>query len=109
LFSTNLGTWQIAANTCQATLSIDARRTITISLEWTRDPGPTENEHVEIALPDIVAAALDAVENLAETSKTIQHLVAEGKICRIGVKDGLFLYGATHAGTTDGAGDGMSN
>jgi hypothetical protein len=71
--------------------------------------GPTENEHVEIALPDIVAAALDAVENLAESSKAIQHLVAEGRICRTGIKDGLFLYGATHAGTTGGAGEGMSN
>ena len=48
-----------------------------------------------------------AARRWAETSKAIQHLVAEGKI--VGVKDGLFLYGATHAGTTNGAGDGMSS
>jgi hypothetical protein len=90
-------------------LSINAPRAITISLEWSRDPGPTENEHLHIALPDIVAAALDAVEKLAEMSEAIQHLVAEGKVCRIGIKDGLFVYGATHAGPSEGASERMSD
>jgi hypothetical protein len=101
VLSTNLGTWQIAGNACEATLSVDRPRVITISLAWSRDPGPTENEHLQIALPDIVEAALDAVEQLAGIGEAIQQLLADGKICRIGTRDGAFVYAATDADKPD--------
>jgi hypothetical protein len=80
---------------CETTLSIDGPRSITISLEWSRDPGPTENEHLDLVLPGIVMLALDAVEELAGIGEAIRQLVAEGKLCRIGTRDGSFVYAAT--------------
>jgi hypothetical protein len=102
VLSKYLGTWQIAGNTCEATLSVDRPRSITISFEWSRDPGPTENEHLEMALPDIVGAAGEAVEELAAIGEAVQGLIAEGRICRIGIRDGLFVYAATDPDTPDG-------
>jgi len=96
-----LGTWQIAGNTCEAILSVDRPRSITISFDWSRDPGPTENEHLARALPDIVGSALESVEELAAIVEHIQDLVAEGSICRIGIRDGLFVYAATGLETPD--------
>jgi hypothetical protein len=96
-----LGSWQIAGNTCEATLLMDRPRSITISFEWNREPGPTENEHLAMALPDIVASALETVEQLAALCEEIQHLIAEGKLCRIGIRDGLFVYARTDADAPD--------
>jgi hypothetical protein len=101
VISTNLGSWQIAGNTCDAVLSVDRPRAITISFEWGREPGPTENEHLEIVLPDIMEAALNAVEQLAGIGEAIQELVANGKVCRIGIRDGAFVYAATEPGMPD--------
>jgi hypothetical protein len=101
VISKNLGAWQIAGNTCEAILSVDRPRSITISLEWRRAPGPTENEHLELALPDIVGSALEAVEELAAIGEAIQDLIAEGKVCRIGIRDGLFIYASTTVDTPD--------
>jgi hypothetical protein len=101
VLSTHLGTWQIAGNTCEAILLLDRPRSITISLEWGRGPGPTENEHLRLALPDIVGSALEVIERLAAISEAIQGLVAEGKLCRIGIRDGSFIYAATDPNTPD--------
>jgi hypothetical protein len=101
VLSTNLGSWQIAGNTCEAILSVDRPRSITISLKWSREPGPAENEHLETVLPDIMEATLDAVGQLAEIGEAIQQLIADGKVCRIGVRDGAFVYAATKPGTPD--------
>jgi hypothetical protein len=95
VLSRYLGSWPIAGNTCEATLSVDRPRSITISFEWSHDPGPSENEHLAIALPDIVAAASQAVEELAALVATMQDLLITGKICRIGIRDGCFIYAAT--------------
>jgi hypothetical protein len=83
-------------------LSVDRPRAITISLKWSREPGPTENEHLETVLPDIMEAALDAVGQLAEIGEALQQLVADGKVCRIGIRDGAFVYAATEPGTPNG-------
>jgi hypothetical protein len=80
-------------------LSLDRPRAITVSFKWSRDPGPTENEHLQMVLPDILEAALSAVEQLAGIGEAIQQLVADGKICRIGIRDGLFVYAATEPGS----------
>ena len=101
MISTNLGSWQIAGNTCEAMFSVDRPRAITISFEWSREPGPTENEHLQIVLPDIMEAALDAVQQLAGIGEAIQQLVADGKVCRIGIRDGAFVYAATKPDTPD--------
>jgi hypothetical protein len=101
VLSRYLGAWQIAGNTCEATLSVDRPRSITISFEWSRDPGPTENEHLQTALPDIVGSALEALEEFASISEAIQGLIAEGKVCRIGLRDGLFVYATTDRDTPD--------
>jgi hypothetical protein len=85
---------------------VDAVATLVDSGEHTDNRLST---HCAQALPDIVAVALDAVEKLAAASEAIQHLVAEGNVCRIGIKDGLFVYCLTHAGPTEGASEGMSN
>ena len=95
MLSTCLGAWQIAGNTCEATLSVDRPRSISIGLKWSREPGPIDNEHLAIALPEIVESALHAIEELAEISEAIQSLLAEGKICRIGIREGCFVYAST--------------
>jgi len=82
-------------------LSVDRPRVITIFLLWCRNTGPTENEHLQIVLPDIMEAALDAVIQLAEIGETIQQLVADGRVCRIGIRDGAFVYAATDPVTHD--------
>jgi hypothetical protein len=48
-----------------------------------------------------VKTALDAVEQLAGIGEAILQLVAEGKLCRIGIRDGLFVYAATDPDTPD--------
>src|SRR5262249_51057975 len=96
-----LGSWPVAGNTCAAVLSVDRPRALTISFEWSRDPGPTENEHLDIVLPDIMEAALDAVEQLAGIGQALQQLVADGKLCRIGIRDGAFVYAAPEPDTPD--------
>jgi hypothetical protein len=107
MLNTCLGAWQIAGNTCEATLSVDRPRSINIGLVWTREPGATENEHLSTVLPEIVKSALDAVEQLAEITETILDLIAQGKVCRIGIKEGFFVYAATDRdmpnGTLDAA------
>jgi len=89
-----LGTWQIAGNTCTATLAIDRPQSINISLEWAREPGPTEIEHLSLTLPDIMESALEAVQRSAEISEALLELIADGRIYRDGIKDGVFLYAA---------------
>jgi hypothetical protein len=101
VFTKYLGAWQIAGNTCEATISVDRPRAITISFAWTRDPGPTENEHLELVLPDIVGSALDVIEHCAAMGEAIQDLIAEGKLCRIGIRDGLFVHARTDADRPD--------
>src|SRR5262245_9577396 len=99
VLNTSLGTWQIAGNTCEAMLSVDRPRANTISFKWSREPGPNEHEHLDAVLPDIMEAALDAVGQLAEIGEAIQQLVADGKVCRIGIRNGAFVYAATTPGT----------
>lgn len=95
MLTKTLGSWQIADNTCTATLAIDRPRSINISLEWSREPGPTEIEHLDVVLPDIVGSALEAVEQFAVMCEAIVGLIAVGDLCRIGIKDGRFIYAAT--------------
>ncbi len=78
-----------------ATLAIDRPRSINISLEWAREPGPTEIEHLDVTLPDIVGSALEAVEQFATMCEALVDLIGDRRICRIGIKDGLFLYAGT--------------
>jgi hypothetical protein len=92
-----LGSWQIADNMCTATLVIDRPHSINISLEWSRQPGPTEIEHLNVALPEIVGSALESVEQFATMCQAILDLIADGRLCRIGIKDGLFVYASTDA------------
>jgi hypothetical protein len=89
-----LGTWSFAGNNCTATLDFDWGRSVNISLRWSREPGPTEHEHLALILPDIVGAALDAVWVGAATCETVLELIADGRVCRSGIKDGLFEYEA---------------
>jgi hypothetical protein len=89
------GRWQIADNVCTAILTVDRPRSISISFEWSREPGPTENEHLNIILPDIAASALEVLDECAALSRATLDLIADGKLCRIGIKDGLFLYALT--------------
>jgi hypothetical protein len=93
---TLLGVWPIAGNTCEATLSVDRPWSIGISLKWSRDPGPSEKEHLDTVLPEIVGSAREAVRELAAIGEAIQGLIAEGKMCRIGIRDGLFVYALTN-------------
>ena len=90
-----LGAWKIAGNTCHATLSVDRPRSMTVSLEWNREPGPTENEQLDFALPGIVAAACAAVEEIASISGIVRDLIAQGKVYRSEIKDGWFGYALT--------------
>jgi hypothetical protein len=96
MLTRTLGSWQIADNTCTATLVIDRPRSINITFEWRREPGPTENEHLNVILPDIVASALEALEEYAAFCQATLGLIGDGKVCRIGIRDGLFIYAATH-------------
>jgi hypothetical protein len=95
MLTRTLGTWQIAGNPCTATLAIDRPRSINISLEWGREPGPTEIEHLDVTLPDIIEAALGPVEQFAAICESLLELIADGRICRVGIKDGLFVYAGT--------------
>jgi hypothetical protein len=102
MLTRTLGTWQIAANTCTATLSIDRPRSINISLDWASEPGPTEIEHLNVALPEIVGSALEAVEQFATMCEAILDLIADGRVCRAGIKNGLFVYATTESGPSSG-------
>ena len=93
--TTSLGTWQIAGNDCTATLVMDRPRSINIALEWDREPGPAETEHFNLALPDIMESAFQVVQRAAAISEALVDLIADGQICRIGIKNGVFVYGAT--------------
>jgi hypothetical protein len=98
MLTRTLGSWQIADNTCTATLAIDRPRSINITFEWSREPGPTEIEHLDVVLPDIVGSALEAVEQFAAMCEAVVDLIADGRVCRIGIKDELFVYAATEQG-----------
>jgi hypothetical protein len=89
-----LGTWKIADNTCDATLALERPRSISISFEWGHEPGPAEHEHLGVILPDIVRSALQSVEEYAAICQAIQVLLADGRICRTGIRDGQFVYEA---------------
>jgi len=90
-----LGAWKVAGNTCHATLSVDRPRSLSIALEWSREPGPTENEQLDFVLPHIVGTACAAVEEIASISQIVVDLIAEGKVYRSEIKDGWFGYSAT--------------
>jgi hypothetical protein len=49
----------------------------------------------------MVGSALEAVEELSAIGHVIQGLIAEGRACRIGIRDGFFVYAATHPDTPD--------
>ena len=93
-----LGRWQIADNTCTATLTVDRPSSVNISFEWSREPGPSENERLNVILPEIVDAALEILEECAALSRATLDLIADGKLCRVGIEDGLFLYARTDQG-----------
>ena len=94
MLTRTLGTWQIAASDCTATLDFDRGRSVTISLQWSREPGPIEHEHLAALLPDILKSALESVEQSAAMFERVLDAIANGRICRSGVEDGVFTYEA---------------
>jgi len=98
-----LGTWQIAGSNCTATLDFDWGRSVNISLQWSRQPGPVENEQLALMLPDIIRSALQFVEEGAALCEGVLDAIAEGRVCRSGIKDGVFLYEAIERHPQDGA------
>ena len=40
------------------------------------------------------------MRELAAIGEAIQGLIAEGKMCRIGIRDGLFVYALTNPDTS---------
>ena len=91
---TTLGTWNIGGSDCTAALDFDWGRSVNISLKWSREPGPVEHEHLAVILPDILKSALESVEESAAMFKRGLEAIAEGRMCRSGIEDGVFLYEA---------------
>ena len=94
MLNQNLGTWQIAGSDCTATLDLDWGRSVTISLQWSREPGPVEHEHLAVLLPDILKSALESVEESAAMFERVLDAIAKGRVCRSGVEDEVFTYEA---------------
>jgi hypothetical protein len=89
-----LGTWQIAGSDCTASLGFDWGRSVNISLQWSREPGPVQHEHLALILPDIVRTALSFLEDGAALCEGVLDAIAEGRMCRSGIEDELFTYEA---------------
>ena len=89
-----LGTWQIAGSYCTATLDFDWGRSVNISLQWSREPGPLQREHLTLILPDIVRSALSFVDEGAALAERVLDAIAEGRIYRSGIEDEVFTYEA---------------
>jgi hypothetical protein len=95
MLNKNLGTWQIAgSDDCTATLDFDWRRSVTISLQWSCEPGPVEHEHLAVLLQDILKSALDSLGESAAMFERVLDAIAKGRICRSGVEDEVFTYEA---------------
>ena len=89
-----LGTWQIAGSDCTATLDFDWGRSVNILLQWSREPGPVQHEHLTLILPEIVSSALSFIEEGAALGERVLDAIAEGRLCRSGIEDELFTYEA---------------
>jgi hypothetical protein len=91
-----LGTWRIADSDCTAALDFDWGRSINISLQWSREPGPVEHERLTLILPDIVRSALNYIEKGAALCEGVLEAIAGGLMCRSGIEDEMLTYEAIH-------------
>jgi hypothetical protein len=94
MVESTLGTWQIAGSSCTATVDFDWGRSVNISLQWSRQPGPMEHEQLALALPEIIRAAVQFVEERAALCEGVLDAIADGRVCRSGIEDDVFLYEA---------------
>jgi hypothetical protein len=94
-----LGVWRCqSGNNCSVTFREQRSKRITISFSWATPPGPEDHEEwaFEI-LSGALHRALECGFQARAAVEVVRKLLAEGKIDRVGVRKGEWIYSAPRA------------
>jgi hypothetical protein len=95
-----LGSWRVkSGNVCYAALVLDAHRAVNIRFTWNRPPIAEDYQDFDCTVrPEAIEYARQIVMRCADVMRTIQDLVADGRVEQIGTTvDGEPIWGVAKA------------
>jgi hypothetical protein len=97
----DLAHWQLSSgNLCSATLTLDEATDVRLGFTWKQPPTPDDFEEFDVSVqPNAMDLALKCVLGRAEIAEARRQLFAEGKIVRLGTRNGRWVWARSGSDT----------